>query len=167
MNTKWLRAFAQPVVIQILASALLTPTITAQEEFEPGKLQKRIEDFRKVKLLDILDLQDNQVEKFFAVYNKHQKRHEQLRLEIDAASKELQHLISTNASEAVLLPKVEELRKLIREMGKEIEQRFDDVKPVLTPSQYAQYVVFESRFRDELQRLIIDRIKQRDQRGKR
>lgn len=123
------------------------------------KMRQRIEDLRKVKLLDILDLKGDQVERFFAVYNKHQDRFHDYQVKIDGAARELQGAISRGASDAELSEKTNELRKLIRELEKTIESRFDEVKPILSAKQYAQYVVFEARFRDELQRMIMDRMK--------
>jgi Spy/CpxP family protein refolding chaperone len=147
-----------PVALMVLSAA---PLMSADDLPSPEKMQQRIEDLRKVKLLDILDLKGDQVEKFFAVYNKHQKQHEKLRQDIDAKSKELQVMIEKGAQDAELSIRVEELRKLVRDMGKAMDQRFDEIKSVLSTKQYAKYVVFEARFRDELQRMIIERIKER------
>jgi hypothetical protein len=123
------------------------------------KMRERIEDLRKVKLLDVLDLQGDQVEKFFVIYNKHQAKFREVQDKVDNTAKELQGAIGRGASDAELADKTLELRKQIKELERVIESRFDDLKPVLTTKQYAQYVVFEARFRDELQRMIMERMK--------
>lgn len=123
------------------------------------KMRQRIEDLRKVKLLDILDLKGDQVERFFAVYNRHQDRFHEQQMKIDAAARDLQGAIGRGASDAELGEKTLALRNLIRDLEKTIESRFDELKPILSTKQYAQYVVFEARFRDELQRMIMDRMK--------
>lgn len=123
------------------------------------KMRERIEDLRKVKLLDVLDLQGDQVEKFFVIYNKHQAKFREVQDKVDNTAKELQGALGRGASDAELAEKTLELRKQIKELERVIETRFDDLKPVLTTKQYAQYVVFEARFRDELQRMIMERMK--------
>lgn len=148
------------LLILVLTVALHSlATVSVAQAQDRASLNKKIEDLRKVKLLEILDLQDDQVEKFFSVYNRHQKTHDKLKRELDALSAQLQEDLEQDASDAVVATKTEELRKLIRQMGDEINSRFDDVKNVLSKKQYAQYVVFEARFRDELQRKIMERVR--------
>ena len=144
-------------------------TLTASFSFQtlsaqgpPGghaKMRKRIEDLRKVKLLDILNLQGEQVEEFFAIYNRNQAKFHELRQEIDSKSNALQEAIEEGASDSDLELKTKKLRVAVQAMEESIENRFDDVRTVLSTKQYAQYVVFESRFRDELQRMILDRMR--------
>ena len=122
-------------------------------------MRQRIEDLRKVKLLDVLNLQGEQVENFFAIYNRNQEKFHELRQEIDSKSKALQGAIEEEASDSELMSKTKQLREAIRQLEKSIESRFDDIRSVLSTKQYAQYVVFESRFRDELQRMILDRMR--------
>ncbi len=142
------------------AIIMLTAQVTAQPPHST-KMQKKIEDLRKIKLLDILELQGDQVEKFFSVYNKHQKNFESLREQLMQKSADLQASMEKNDKPETFTAKADELRKLIREMGKSIDARFDDVKTVLTPLQYAKYVVFETRFKEELQQRILDRVRQK------
>lgn len=153
------------LIVTLMAFMLLfTVPSTAQMGMGDGpqgreKMRERIEDLRKVKLLDVLDLQGDQVEKFFVIYNKHQAKFREVQDKVDNTAKELQGAIGRGAADAELAEKTLELRKQIKELERVIETRFDDVKPVLTTKQYAQYVVFEARFRDELQRMIMERMK--------
>lgn len=126
---------------------------------QKAEMQKKIEDLRKVKLLDVLDLQNQQVEKFFVVYNKYQKQLSDLRSQIEQQSIALQGAIGNDASEKDLSEKTASLRASIKEAEEAIENRFNEVQPILSTRQYAQYVVFEARFRDELQRMILDRMR--------
>lgn len=152
-----------------LALFATCPTSTnAQSRERRGgeeRLRERIQDLRKVKLLDVLNLEGDQVEKFFAVYNSYEDKIDEAKQGIDAAARDLQGAIGNDASEAELTKLTSALREQIRTMERLIEQRFDDSKKVLTTRQYAQYVVFEARFREELQRMILDRMRRmRDRR---
>lgn len=123
------------------------------------KMRQRVEDLRKMKLLDLLDLKDDQVEKFFAVYTKHQKRILELRDAVEKSAKELQSSLKKGAPDTELAASTLEVRKQIKELEQQIEARFDAIKPVLNTKQYAIYVVFEARFYDELQKMIMERVK--------
>lgn len=151
-------------VLLIVAAAVVLPSIASAQprdrrERRQERLHERIQDLRKVKLLDLLDLEGEQVEKFFAIYNKYEDKISDAKKQIDDAARELQGAIGNDASEAELGKLTSDLRGKIRAMEQLIEQRFDDSKKVLTSRQYAQYVVFEARFRDELQRMILDRMR--------
>ena len=153
-------------IIAITVIGLLLPTsLLAQRNRDrggmqsPEKMRQRIEDLRKVKLLDLLDLQGDQVERFFAVYNDYNGRIESVRAKIEATSKELQSAISSDASESEIKRLTKELRSQLKEATALFDKRFDEVQPILTTSQFAQYIVFEARFRDELQRMIMDRMR--------
>ncbi len=155
-------------VLGVLILGIIPITSAAQP---PGRgerqerLRERISDLRKVKLLDLLDLEGEQVERFFAVYNRFEDKIQDAKEAIDEAARDLQGAIGNDASEADLAKQTETLRSKIRTMERLIEERFDESKKVLTPRQYAQYVVFEARFRDELQRMVLDRMRRmRDRR---
>jgi phosphotransacetylase len=116
-----------------------------------------------MKLLEVLDLKDDQVEKFFAVYNKHTKRILDLREKVLDDAKELQSMIQKGAPDADLVSATASLRNTIKELGQEFDARFESVKPTLKLNQFAKYVVFEARFQDELQKMVMKRLrKQRD-----
>jgi hypothetical protein len=93
------------------------------------------------------------------VYNDYTDRIEKVRIKIDESSRDLQSAIVADASEAEIKKLTKQVRDHIRDMGSLIDKRFDEVQPILSSSQFAQYVVFESRFRDELQRMILDRVR--------
>ena len=158
-----MRPYLLTLLLTVVAALALPSIADAQPRDRPERrqerLHERIQDLRKVKLLDLLDLEGDQVEKFFAIYNKYEDKIADAKKQIDDAARELQGAIGNDASEAELGKLTSELRDRIRAMEQLIEQRFDDSRKVLTPRQYAQYVVFEARFRDELQRMILDRMR--------
>jgi len=149
-------------VLLALLMIALTPSVSfAQRDRGPNpeKLRERISDLRKVKLLDVLDLQGEQVEKFFAVYNSFENKIESAKEAVDRSSRDLQKAIGNDASDAELQRLTKDLRDKIKGIEQLIEDRFDESRKVLTTQQYAQYVVFEARFREELQQMILDRMK--------
>lgn len=165
----------KPILVVSILAALVLGMIPMRSSAQPRgrqepeerqeRLRERISDLRKVKLLDLLDLEGEQVERFFAVYNRFEDKIQSSKEAIDEAARDLQGAIGNDASGAELGKLTESLRSKIRAMEQLIEERFDESKKVLTTSQYAQYVVFEARFRDELQRMVLDRMRRmRDRR---
>lgn len=132
-----------------------------QAQTRSHKMSQKIEELRKIKLLDVLDLEGEQVEKFFAIYNKHQHSLVKNRADIDQATELINTMLESGVSDLKLAQETEALRKAIRDKNKILETRFDDIKSVLSSKQYAAYVVFETKFQEELQRKIIDRIRER------
>ena len=163
-----MKRFLLFMVLSVLVLGVVPVTTPAQPSRRgerQERLRERISDLRKVKLLDLLDLEGEQVERFFAVYNRFEDKIQDAKEAIDEAARDLQGAIGNDASDADLGKLTETLRSKIRVMERLIEERFDESKKVLTTRQYAQYVVFEARFRDELQRMVLDRMRRmRDRR---
>ncbi|MBI2793518.1 MAG: hypothetical protein HYX66_02575 [Ignavibacteria bacterium] len=146
-----------------LASPMVAQHWMDDGDSDKDRMREKVEDLRKMKLLEVLDLKDDQVEKFFAVYNKHTKRILDLREKVLDDAKELQSMIQKGAPDADLVSATASLRNTIKELGQEFDARFESVKPTLKLNQFAKYVVFEARFQDELQKMVMKRLrKQRD-----
>jgi hypothetical protein len=131
------------------------------DDIEPGKMRQRIEDLRKLKLMDILSLEGEQVEKFFGTYNPLQKAVYEAKEAMDAASKALWEATERKAVAADLTPLTNDLLAKMKTLEQAVHARHDGVRKVLTPEQFARYLAFEARFRDELDRMILKRVRDR------
>lgn len=147
----------------LVSLVCLIGSVSAQgwmdDEPDRDKMVKRVEDLRKMKLLEVLDLKEEQVEKFFAAYNKHTKRILELRDKVQKDAAELQNMIKKGASDADLAGASMSLRNTLKDLGQEYDARFESVKPTLKVNQFASYVVFEARFYDELQKMVMKRLR--------
>lgn len=131
------------------------------EDADPSKMRQRIEDLRKVKLMDILGLEGEQVEKFFAAYNPLQRAVYESKEAMDASSKALWEATENKAAAADLSAKTDDLLAKMKSFEQAIHARHDGVRKVLRPEQFARYLAFEARFRDELERMILKRVRDR------
>lgn len=159
LGYKWLVLLASVVVIGT--------TVHAQEADETPmsreRMQQRMEDVRKMKLLDLLQLKDDQVEKFFATYNStHQVVLQRMREMQDAADK-LKRMSRDN--DAGLQQQIDAMQKSTKELHAAVELRNSRIKDVLTLQQYGAYLAFEAKFQEELARLLIKRAKEQGPRG--
>jgi hypothetical protein len=124
--------------------------------------REAVENVRKMKLMDVMQLEGDQVEKFFALYNPLQKALYEKKDALDKLSAELWRACDDEASETVLTDltgKVETARKALMAT---VDARNAGVKPALTSAQYARYIAFEARFMDELQRMMLRKLRDRD-----
>lgn len=121
------------------------------------RMQQRIEDIRKVKLLDVLNLDGTQVERFFGVYNSLQAKVHQAKQSLDKAADALGQANRDNVSADVLTERTNAVLAATSALHAAIDARNAGVRAVLTVEQYARYVVFEARFLEELQRKILKR----------
>ena len=127
----------------------------------PAMMRQRIEDLRKLKLMDVLSLQGDQVEKFFGTYNPLQKSMLDAKDAMDAASKELWEATERKATAADLEKLTNELLQKMTSFERAINARHEGVRKVLSVEQYARYLAFEARFRDELERMILKKARDR------
>lgn len=154
-------------LVLLLCLAMTWSVAQAQDDDEPPmpreRVQQRIEDVRKMKLIDILQLHDEQVEKFFAAYNPLQKTVLSTHKAINDVSEDLHRAVRND--EANLQPRVDALTNAVKAHHAAIEKRNHDLKPVLSDKQYAAYLVFEAKFVEELSRLLLKRAKNKPPRG--
>ena len=159
LGYKWLVVLAGVVV--------LGTAVHAQDDDEPPmpreRMMQRMEDVRKMKLIDILQLQDTQVEKFFQIYNTTHGNVLRLQREMQDAAENVKRMSRENA--AGLQQQIDVLQKTTHDLHQAIEQRNTRVKDVLNLQQYGTYLAFEAKFHEELARLLIKRAKEQGPRG--
>lgn len=131
---------------------------------DPAAMRQRIEDLRKLKLMDVLSLQGDQVEKFFATYNPLQKSMLDAKDAMDVASKTLWEATERKAPVADIEKLTADLLARMTAFERAINARHDGVRKVLSVEQFGRYLAFEARFRDELERSIMRRMRERMQR---
>lgn len=159
LGYKWLVVLAGVVVLGTAAHA--------QDDDEPPmpreRMMQRMEDVRKMKLIDILQLQDTQVEKFFQIYNTTHGNVLRLQREMQDAAENVKRMSRENA--AGLQQQIDVLQKTTHDLHQAIELRNTRVKDVLNLQQYGTYLAFEAKFHEELARLLIKRAKEQGPRG--
>lgn len=114
-----------------------------------------------MKLIDLLDLQGEQVEKFFGTYNRLQHNVITAKDGMDEAARQLHETTTSSPSDADLKTKSDLLLSKMQEFERAINARHSEVRPLLSPLQYAKYLAFEARFQEELQRMILQRARKR------
>ncbi|MCX7612385.1 MAG: hypothetical protein N2043_12445 [Ignavibacterium sp.] len=142
-----------------LVFVLVAGNLHAQRWEMRENQRKRIEEFKKIKLIEALDLSEEESTRFFSLYNEHQKKIRTLQREREQTIDQLSKL--TKDESKFNVKKFEELEKRLNEIDQELfrnRQEFhSDIKNVLSPYKVAKFYVFERDFIRELNRIIMMR----------
>jgi hypothetical protein len=136
----------------LLLAAPLTTIAQPDEPFGPGR--KRIEELRKMKLIEALDLNEDQTTKIFVREKEFRKKEHALVEKRKQILGRLGELTKSNGADAEKLKEIASLRDLGNEM---VQQRYDymmSLKDVLSTQQLAKMVLFEDRFMTELRNVL-------------
>lgn len=138
--------------------------INAGEVFaQPGpKAIKRIQQVKKMKLLDELEIDDKQADKFIIKYTAWDDKIIAMKDQIDIARKELDLSIQKKEDKNELMKKANKFLETMTEMNKLIQEKNYDMRSVLTEEQYAKFLIFEDRFMHDLQKTMFRMMKKGD-----
>ena len=124
----------------------------------------KIRELEKIKLIEILDMDEETTLKFFARRNEHLQRMEELNKSGDNKLIQIEEKIKSSENE-----NDPEFVKLINDYIVE-QERFNverkdfinRIKDILTAKQLAKLVVFERRFREEIRHILKEKRKWKD-----
>lgn len=146
-------------LIGILISLFLfVGNLNSQPAF---RAKERIAEFKKMKLLEVLELDEKTSEKFLAKYTSNEKILREKQEKLDEAILDLEYLIRKKASKDEISKQTQKVQDLQRDLLNTMLEQQKDLKSILTEEQFARYIVFETRFRERLQQAIIERAKGR------
>ncbi len=148
----------------LLIAVLAAPLFAWAQDEEPPKQSKaleRVEQFKKIRMMEVLALDEQTSIKFFARYSKHQRALQDLRRKQVQALGKVQSLRKTKAADAEYANVIQELQLLEGE-GREAKLKYlEELREILSNKQIAEYLVFEMRFQQNLRDLIRDARKNR------
>jgi hypothetical protein len=141
-------------VVGISASQIATaaPTNPLKQQ-EGGKAKKQIEQLKKLKLIEVLNLDDATAEKFFVRYNAEQKKVDDARKSFEDAMKELDKANNSGNSDKVKQLTQQTLDKNIQ-LQNTTNGMLRSIREILNEKQYADYLVFEANFQKQLDELL-------------
>jgi Spy/CpxP family protein refolding chaperone len=137
---------------------IVTPAI-AQEHRDRRMMDNKIEQLEKVKLIEALNLTEDQSIRFFARRNEHRKEIEKLEMRTEEILRDLENLTEDSndrnvAEQKRLLNEFLDIRIQIENKRKQFILSLSDI---LSPEQVSKLVVFEKKFRDEIRKILMKR----------
>jgi len=112
---------------------------------------KRWETLQMMKVLELLDLKEDQENKFIVIFRKHKKEQREYMLKRDSLIETMATALrQDNKSEKDILKTIEELNRLDSKGFEHMQGLFDEAKSILTVEQLAKLYVFQARFGSEV-----------------
>lgn len=142
----------------ILLTLLILPA-QAQERREHRKMDSKIEQLEKVKLIEALDLTEDQSVRFFARRNEHRREIEKLEERSDELLRIMENMLDERdeknlAEQKKLLNELLDIRIQIENKRRQFILSLNDI---LTFDQISRLVVFEKKFREEIRKILMKR----------
>jgi hypothetical protein len=122
----------------------------------PGERMRRIEQFKKVRLMEVLQLDDQESVHFFNRYGKFEDEVRGLERERNAIIDDLDSLVKQDEKPEGYQKDFDALIAVGQRVADARARFYKDMQEVLTPQQVAKLVVFERDFGRELREMIQD-----------
>lgn len=153
--------------IVVLVFLILLPQIShAQGKWDSedaDQFRERAQRMKLNKIVEVLRLSDEKEMTFRSTYTTYQKGIDESLQTLQRSAERLQDVLRNKESDAAITAATDETRQAVVNLSKAQEARSQAVRSMLTPKQYAKYVLFELRFQEILRR-IRDRQQDRQQR---
>jgi len=124
---------------------------------EPGDRRwDRIEEFKKLKMIEELNLNEDESIKFFSKYKTLNEQFRETEKERRKAIKELEKLLDDPNKTTELSKKIDYIESLEQKMVTNRLSFMSDIKKIITLEKVARYVIFERNFQRELMDIVKD-----------
>lgn len=147
----------------ITAIMLLTGSLMAQPDSAPPpdfpmggphhrwqQMAENMENLRLLKLLETVDLTEEQSAKFIPLFQRFRKNFKELMDQRRDLVGNLASLVDSNASDAELNTGIQKLIDLKKKMDSQQTEFITECRGILTTKQVAKLVIFQERFEREI-----------------
>lgn len=124
---------------------------------------RKIEELEKIRLIENLNLSEENAIRFFSRRNDHQDKIREMNNQIQDLLQEMKSEIDDDKT-SNLKKLTDDYLKMNSAIQKERENFILSLSDILTQEQVAKFLIFQKKFRDEIQELLLkNRIKERRQ----
>ena len=117
---------------------------------------ERIEHFKKVRLIEMLDMKEDQSVRFFARLNEHEKaKRDLIKEKMDALDK-IERLVRNHAEAKEYGSVFPEVIAINEKIAQEDQKFFNGLPDILSVEQQGKYLLFERQFERELREAMRD-----------
>jgi len=156
------------VIFSICLAVLLSAAVAAQPPWgdnghhrdrgfggpHGGKMSANIENLRMLKLLEAVDLTEEQSTEFIPVFHGYRSDVNELRIQRDSLIEEIITMVNSNGEDNEIKPKLAELKDNRERMEARREEFLADCDTILTVPQIARLVIFQERFERDMLRAL-------------
>ncbi len=144
--------------LPILALTFLVTfsSLFSQMERRKENSQGKIEKYRKIRMMEVLEMDEKKSIQFFSRYNKQRENMSELAKQRDKILKKLKTQISNNSQQSELDATLQQYLDMNNKMLSNEEKFLSEIKDVLSPQQVVKYVIFQQDFRDDMRAMMND-----------
>jgi hypothetical protein len=128
-------------------------SIQAQDVPPEGEGRKRIEDYRRIKLIEELDLKEDQAIRFFAREKEFRDDERAMMEQRQTVLARLRSLVK-DGNDAEMQKEMQALIQIAKDMVQKRMDYFAGLKDLLSTKQMARLMIFEDNFAKELRRVL-------------
>jgi Spy/CpxP family protein refolding chaperone len=122
---------------------------------------ERIERLKKVRLIEMLDLKEDQSVRLFARMNEHDKARRELKRQKGEVLDRIERLVRNHAEDPEFDKEYPAVRSIDAKLVEENWNFFESLKDILTPEQRGKFLLFERHFEVELREAMREAVRQR------
>lgn len=127
----------------------------------PGRGVERIEQWKKIRLIEMLDMKEEVSVRFFSRMNEHEKQKRELLKERGEVMDRLERLIRVSAQAAEFEKAFADLSDVDARVSAGDKEFINSLSDILTIEQRAKLVLFERRFEGELREAMREQFRRR------
>jgi len=144
-------------LILILLFIFSGSIFSQRDKWRDDKMREKFEQLEKIKLIEILEMNEETTLRFFARKSEHQKQQDQIQDKIKEKIDNLEVIFKSGRVATVeeLKTNINEINALHTEIEKNRTDFINSLSDILSYDQIAKLLIFERNFRDEIRRLII------------
>jgi len=145
---------------------LSSPLLLSAQQFnkfeDRPRAKEKIEQLKKMRLIDILDMDEPTAEKFFTRYNQLQRKIEDAKIELQDAVSDLERSVRAKAGKTGdYYRKADIILEKQNALNAAVADKIRAMRSLLTEEQYAKFIVFENNFAAQLQKMLLERKQER------
>jgi Spy/CpxP family protein refolding chaperone len=153
----------------LVASIMLTGSVLHAQPMRMGEERplERIEQWKKVRLIEVLDLKEEQSIRFFARFNEHESKKRDLAKQKDDVLDKLERLVRNHADGKEIEKVFPEEMAANENLADENLRFFNGMSDILSAEQRAKLLLFERHFERELREAMKEAQRRRHGPGER
>jgi len=153
-------------VLTVCVGFLTIHIVNGQPKWPPDDRRiERVEQFRKVRLIEVLELKEEQSVRFFARLNEHEKARRELLAAKDEVLNKIERSIRNRADEKDIETLFGDVADADAKVAAENKRFFDSLTDILSTEQRGKLLLFERHFARELREAMRDAQRRRHQPG--
>ena len=144
-------------LILVFAICLVFGSVEMVSQPNPQRAKERMDVAKKMRLLEILELNESEADKFLAKYSIIEKNIKEKADNFQNANDALIEYIEKNPSGKELSDKTNAVISAQEEMHRAMEAKLSGMKQVLNEQNFSKYVAFEIQFNRKMRKMLMER----------